>query len=105
MWKGDVMSTREEQLQLLRQLNNEVRESDPELGEESVDLAVRPESPRTGDPMEGGFVEESIVLRSTRPVLPILNNETRLVFVEQADSKVWTDRLTKAQLLLAPAIR
>jgi endonuclease G len=99
------MSTREEQLQLLRQLNNEVRESDPELGEESVDLAVRPESTRTGDPMEDGFVEESIVLRSTRPVLPILNNETRLVFVEQADSKVWTDRLTKAQLLLAPAIR
>ena len=48
---------------------------------------------------------ESIVMRAQRPVLAIRDNVTRLEFVDEADSEIWGERLTKARSLLDDAIR
>src|SRR5262249_44235578 len=100
------MSTREEQLQRLKEFNDQVRQADPQLHEEGIDQAsqrVREESTRV-DLLEDGLVEETIVMRTTRPVLPIKKNDTKLEFVEDADSKIWAKRITDAKPFLDRAI-
>jgi endonuclease G len=101
------MNPLQERLTRLRRFNAWVRRSDPELAEESLDLG-RPEileAAESPQAIENAVVEESIVLRRERPVLTIKDNETKLVFVEQADSEIWLARLTKAKPLLDSAIR
>src|SRR3984893_12469695 len=100
------MATPEEQLDRLRRYNISVRESDPKpAGEERdrvfesiVNEAVLPQA---DEEMLG---LESIAMRTQRPVLAIRDNVTRLVFIDEADSKIWGERLTKARPLLDIAI-
>ena len=58
-------------------------------------------SPQAAEEMLG---LESIAMRTQRPVLAIRDNVTRLVFIDEADSKIWGERLTKARSLLDVAI-
>jgi endonuclease G len=102
------MSTSQEKLARLRNFNSMVLNSDPALAEETADL--RPasagleamESPHAA---EDNIGLESIVLRRTRPVLTIRDNDTKLDFIDKADSEIWLARLTKAKPLLDSAIR
>ena len=100
------MSTAEEKLARLRRFNSWVRGHDTELAEESADVvgteALEIPAP---DRIESALVEESIILRRERPVLSILNNETRLVFIDPADSAVWEARLRNVKPVLDHAIR
>jgi endonuclease G, mitochondrial len=101
------MATPQKQLVRLRSYNRSVRESDPKLAEEVHDLgyevrgAEEALSPQAADEMLG---LESIAMRTQRPVLAIHDNVTRLVFIDEADSKIWGERLTKAEPLLDIAI-
>jgi endonuclease G len=102
------MSTSQEKLARLRNFNAMVLNSDPALAEETADL--RPasagleamESPHAA---EDNIGLESIVLRRTRPVLAIRDNDTKLDFIDKADSEIWLARLTKAKPFLDSAIR
>ena len=102
------MSTSQEKLARLRNFNSMVLNSDPALAEETADL--RPpsagleamESPHAAEENIG---LESIVLRRTRPVLTIRDNDTKLDFIDKADSEIWLARLTKAKPFLDSAIR
>jgi endonuclease G len=102
------MSEIEEKLARLRNFNALVHRDDPKLAEESADLG----GPRAG--LEGmQFARspdesvglESIILRRTRPVLAIKDNDTVIKFEDAADSEIWSARLTKAKPLLDSAIR
>jgi endonuclease G, mitochondrial len=101
------MATPQTQLARLRRYNLSVRENDPKLAEEVRDLgyegrgAEEALSPRAADEMLG---LESIAMRTQRPVLTIRDNVTQLVFIDEADSKIWGERLTKARPLLDVAI-
>ena len=48
---------------------------------------------------------ESIILKRTRPVLAILNNDPVIKFDDPGDSEIWQARLTKAKPLLDSPIR
>ena len=99
------MSALEGRLARLRGFNGGVLGSDPELAEETADLK-RPGALRIS--MESGEDRvglESIILRRTRPVLAIKDNEAMLEFVDKEDSEIWKARLTKAKPLLDHAIR
>jgi endonuclease G len=52
----------------------------------------------------GGLAQETIVLRTGRPVLSIVRGAARLEFRDR-DSEVWRQRLTDAQALIGPAIQ
>jgi endonuclease G len=101
------MSTLEEKLVRLREFNASVRGTDARLAEELADvrgaglegLDVAPRS------AEEAVELESIAMRTLRPVLAIKDNETQLEFVDEADSKVWKQRLQDAKPFLADAIR
>src|SRR5215472_1915958 len=100
------MATPQEQLARLRRYNLSVRENDPKLAEEVRDrgfeaMATEVVSPQAAEEMLG---LESIAMRTQRPVLAIRDNVTRLVFIDEADSKIWGERLTKARHLLDIAI-
>jgi endonuclease G, mitochondrial len=98
------MGTLEGKLARLRGFNGGVLESDPQLAEESADL----KRPSAFESMEAGADHvglESIVMRRTRPVLAIKDNEAKLDFVDNQDSEIWKARLTKAKPLLDHAIR
>ena len=100
------MSQLEEKLARLRNFNAMVHRDDPELAKESADLgrsSTALESMSTGTPDEGVGLE-SIILRRTRPVLAIRDNDTVLNFVDQADSEIWLARLKKAKPFLDHAI-
>jgi endonuclease G len=102
------MGTLDEKLTRLRIFNNLVHRSDPKLAEETADLGRQPaglESIHTAQAPEESLALESIVLRRTRPVLAIRDNDTKLDFVDEADSEIWLARLTKAKPLLDSAIR
>ena len=99
------MSELEERLARLRSFNALVHRDDPKLAEESADLGgarAGLESMRSPDESVG---LESIILKRTRPVLAIRDNDPVLKFVDQADSEIWQARLTKARPLLDSAIR
>jgi endonuclease G len=100
---------------LLKQAVAEVERSDAKLADEF--RAVRGERGRTPTneltaSLESlrprrdvdDFARETIVLRTGRPVLAVVNDAARLQF-EDADSEVWRERLTSARDLLARAIR
>ena len=96
------MATLQEQLVRLRRYNLSVRENDPKLAEEVRDrgfeaMVTEPVSPQAAEEMLG---LESIAMRTQRPVLAIRDNVTQLVFIDEADSKIWGERLTKARPLL-----
>ena len=99
------MNPLERRLSRLRNFNAWVSGTDPKLAEEAADtvntealeLAASPEA------LAKAVQEESIALRRTRPVLAIKENVTQLVFIEQADSAIWKERLTSAAQALDPA--
>ncbi|MGB7832831.1 MAG: DNA/RNA non-specific endonuclease [Xanthobacteraceae bacterium] len=101
------MATQQKQLARLRRYNLSVRGNDPKLAEEVRDLgyevraAEEALSPQAADEMLG---LESIAMRTQRPVLAIRDSVTQLVFIDEADSKIWGERLTKAKPLLDIAI-
>src|SRR5688572_17015665 len=99
------MSTAEEKLARLRRFNSWVLRHDTELAEESADVVSEALEIPSPERIESALVEESIILRRERPVLSILNNEARLVFIDPADSEVWEARLRKARPVLDRAIR
>src|SRR5262245_20851692 len=97
-----TMAALHDQLARLRRYNLSVRENDPKHAEELGDCAfeamvTEPVSPQAAEQMLG---LESIVMRTQRPVLAILDNAIRPVFTDEADSKIWGERLTKARPLL-----
>ena len=102
------MSGIEERLARLRNFNALVHRDDPKLAEESADLggarAGLEGMPVSRSPDESIGLE-SIVLRRTRPVLAIRDNDPVLKFIDQADSEIWQARLTRARPLLDSAIR
>src|SRR6516225_5808266 len=102
----ETMATPQEQLARLRRYNISVQENDPELAEEVRDrgfeaMDTEAVSPQAAEEM---LDLESIAMRTQRPVLAIRDNVTRLVFIDEADSKIWGERLTKARPLLDVAI-
>ena len=101
------MSPLQERLARLRKFNSWVRSSDSRLAEESSDTLRSQVMEGVDSPgaAEEAIVQESIVLRTTRPVLAIRDNETRLDTLDQPDSQIWRARLTKAKPLLDRAIR
>ena len=100
------MSSDSERLARLRRFNSWVARQDKELAEETADAGEELfEVARSAETVEREIAEESIVLRRLRPVLSILNNDAQLVFLDPADSEIWTARLTKARPLLDGAIR
>jgi endonuclease G len=104
------MSTTQDTLARLRQFNGWVRSTDPRLAEETADVAheeLFEAAPALEgrDPIEAEIELESIVLRRTRPVLAILNDETQLEFIDPADSAIWKQRLLTAKPALDRAIR
>lgn len=101
------MTSSQSKLERLRNYNEFIRGLDPKLGQEGVDVARSTPTLETTstDPTAPDVALESIILRTTRPVLEIRDNETILKFSDQADSAIWTDRLTKAKPFLDKAIR
>jgi endonuclease G len=101
------MGPLEKKLARLRSFNTWVHRSDPKLAEESADLgpSTALESMEAPQATEDNVALESIVLRRTRPVLAVRDNEAKLDFVDKADSEIWRARLTKAKPLLDRAIR
>jgi endonuclease G len=102
------MSTLQEKLARLRNFNTMVLNSDSALAEETADL--RPpsaglEAMDSPQAAEDNIGLESIVLRRTRPVLAIRDNDAKLDFIDKADSEIWLARLTKAKPFLDSAIR
>lgn len=97
----------QDQLARLRRYIRSVRESDPKLAEESRDLETVDESARTDaspQQLDDAVQEESIVMRRERPVLAIRDNVTKLIFIDEADSEIWGERLKKARTVLDGAI-
>jgi endonuclease G len=101
----------------LRKAVSEVERSDSTLAEELRDvrsnrgaaaeaaLGLQLESlgPEWADG-ERGLVRETIVLRTGRPVLAVVNDEAKLDFSE-TESEIWRQRLTAARDQLGAAIR
>ncbi|ANL87881.1 DNA/RNA non-specific endonuclease [Rhizobium phaseoli] len=101
------MSTLLEQLERLRRFRAAVQKGDPEVAEESGDRRSYSEGfakPPSPEAIEAAFENESIAMRRERPVLSIQENITQLDFIDQADSKIWRDRLSNARPLLDAAI-
>jgi endonuclease G, mitochondrial len=100
------MSSSQSKLERLRNYNAFIRGLDPKLADEGVELARKtPVLEALGDPAALDVAMESIVLRTTRPVLEIRENQTILKFADREDSAIWTDRLQKAKPFLDSAIR
>lgn len=101
------MATLQERLARLRRYNRALREGDPRLAEESLDLGTSEETftePLSDNAAEAEIEQESIVMRRERPVLAIKSNVTRLEFVDPAESEIWRERLKSAEAVLAQAI-
>jgi len=100
------MSGPHEKLARLRRYNAAVQQKDPKIAEESRDtgeLEVFAEAP-SPEAVENQIELESIAMRRQRPVLAIRDNVTKLVFIDEADSEIWGERLKKARPLLDTAI-
>ena len=94
-------------LSYIRRYNLSLMESDPELAEEVRDLGYEVRGANEALPLQPAdemLGLESIAMRTQRPVLAIRDNVTQLVFIDEADSKIWGERLTKAKPLLDIAI-
>jgi endonuclease G, mitochondrial len=111
--RSDAMS---DLLARLKAANAEVEDRDHSLREELLDIrdsasfvAESALEERTGKLLIEGqgfdeqrFFEETIVRRTGRPVLAIVQNEAQLVF-HDVESKVWQERLVNASSELAQA--
>lgn len=100
--------SKRDQLEKLRSFNSWIRQSDPEVAEEMADRPIRDtpdiiEEGRSEDGIDEQIAEESIALRRTRPVLPILENKPKLEFVDADDSKIWAKRITDATPIIEKA--
>jgi endonuclease G, mitochondrial len=102
----ETMSAVEEKLAKLRRFNAGVRSKDKRLDEESADVGLEAlEVPPSPEKLDQAVELESIILRRQRPVLAIKDNKTQLVFLDEADSEIWKERLTRAKAHLDKAIR
>jgi endonuclease G len=89
----------------LRRFNEEVRDRDPDLAEESLETA-RLEVSKVAVPGAAPQDEtelESIVMRKQRPVLAIRDNDAVLDFRDLGDSTIWKVRLEAAKTFLHDA--
>jgi endonuclease G, mitochondrial len=100
------MSKNEEVLTKIRGLNSEIRRQDPELDRTVMGVTEELAGPAAfPQASEYAVEQESIILRRLRPVLAIKNNTTEIVFAEEADSRIWKDRLSAAKEALDRAIQ
>ena len=91
------MAKPHEKLARLRRYNTSVQQKDPKLAEESRDIGIETEAAPSPEAVENQIELESIVMRRQRPVLAIRENVTQLVFLDQADSEIWGERLKQAK--------
>jgi endonuclease G len=101
------MAEAHEKLARLRRYNAAVQQKDPKLAEESGDTGIELEvfaEAVSPEAVENQIELESIVMRRQRPVLAIGDNVTKLVFIDEADSEIWGERLKKARTVLDTAI-
>ena len=101
------MAQPHKKLARLRRYNASVQQNDPKLAEESRDTGAELEAFTTAPSPEAVDKQielESIVMRRQRPVLAIRDNVTKLIFIDEADSEIWGERLKKARPLLDRAI-
>jgi len=101
-------------IERLRAATANIEQQDPKLAEELKSVRARALETVTAESAVESFesagggavaaAEETIVLRTGRPVLAISNNEPRLVF-EEAESEVWRERLTSSRDGIIHAIR
>ena len=91
----------------LRRFNQEVRDRDPDLAEEALDIAGEEVSQvvAPGAPPEDEGDVESIVMRKQRPVLAIRDNDAVLDFDDLGDSSIWKATAQAAKPFLDDAIR
>ena len=89
----------------LRRFNEEVRDRDPHLAEESLETARLEvsEVAASGAPPQDETELESIVMRKQRPVLAIRDNDAVLDFRDLGDSTIWKARLEAAKTILHDA--
>lgn len=99
------MAANQQQLARLRGFIDSVRTGDPLLAEEGRDLARTEMSELSGTDLDRAVEQESIALRRERPVLAIKQNVTQLVFIDEADSAIWGERIKRAKPVLDDAIR
>jgi len=102
------MTTALERLARLRKFNARVRSADKPLGAESLEAATRGgelETAMTDDAVDNQIAFESIVMRTQRPVLAILEDQAVLEFQNEAESTTWKERLTDAKQFLDSAIQ
>jgi len=104
--QGGTMDKLQEQLARLRGYNRALQEGDPKLAEESRDLMSQVEVATDARPedVEQQIELESIAMRRERPVLAIKENLAQLVFVDEADSQIWRERLKAAKPLFDTTI-
>ena len=101
------MAQPHEKLARLRRYNASVQQNDPKLAEESRDTGAELEAftaAPSPEAVEKQIELESIVMRRQRPVLAIRDNVAKLIFIDEADSEIWGERLKKARPLLDRAI-
>ena len=101
------MAQPHEKLARLRRYNSSVQQNDPKLAEESRDTGAELEAftaAPSPEAVEKQIELESIVMRRQRPVLAIRDNVAKLIFIDEADSEIWGERLKKARPLLDRAI-
>lgn len=101
------MAQPHEKLARLRRYNASVQQNDPKLAEESRDTGAELEAftaAPSPEAVEKQIELESIIMRRQRPVLAIRDNVTKLIFIDEADSEIWGERLKRARPLLDRAI-
>lgn len=100
----------EHKLLRLRALREQVRNLDPELAEDSESVTASIAEALAGGrearsaPGSRELALESIIMRRERPVLAIKENSAELVFRDEADSRVWMERLAAAKERIRRAI-
>ena len=100
------MATPLEQLTRLRGYRRSVQAGDPRLAEETGDLEIETTAnfEVRSDDLADQIELESIAMRRERPVLAIYENVVKPIFIDQADSAIWGERLAHAKPLLDAAI-
>jgi endonuclease G len=108
---GELVNPLERQLARLRSFNSWIKENDPRLRDEAETRAEEEVQADTlelaagAEALQRAVQEESIILRTTRPVLAIRDNITQLEFHHPGDGETWKERLQSARETLDPAIR
>jgi endonuclease G len=77
---------------------------DPKLAEELADRWLD-EALEVASSVDSLIAEETIVMRTTRPVLAIKENQAELVFKDQKDSEIWKSRLVTAKDIVSSTVR